>query len=625
MRRVLILLDDWTGEAKLRLRLIKRTLRIVWDAAGSWTVAWTVLLIVNGVVPAALVYLTKFLVDSLASVIEAGASWETASVVLGPALLMVGLVVVQRVLGSLTSWVGTAQSELVGDYVKEMIHRKSAAVEYGFYESPEYFDRLQQANSQASGRTLTLLRNLGTLLQSSVTFVSIGVVLAQYSVFVPLLLVLSTLPALYVVVRYNRFYHDWWKETTEKQRLANYFDAVLTTHAMAAEVRLLSLSAPFRKLYQALRERLREERIDIAKRQAIATLGATAIGLVVTGAAMVWMVWRALRGLATLGDLALFYQAFNQGQGLMRGLLSGAGQIYTDTLFLQHLFMFLDQGEEEEAPPGALPMPGGLHQGIEFEDVTFTYPGGSTPALDQFDIKIPAGKVVAVVGANGAGKSTLIKLLCRLYDPDEGQVTIDGVDLRQYSREELRENVSVLFQHPVRYQATAAENISMGEEDVPLEDVERASRHGGSHDFINRLPKRYDTKFGRLFEGGTELSGGEWQRVALSRAFLRPAPIVVLDEPTTYMDSWTEIEWMQRFRSLVKGRTALIITHRFTTAMQADLIYVMMEGQVTEMGTHKELLRLGGHYAESWWAQMQVEGEPVATGAPGSSLVDDGV
>lgn len=613
MRRVLTLLERWSGEAKLRLRLIGRTLGLVWNAAGSWTLVWAVLLVVSGVVPAALVYLTKFLVDSVASVIEAGASWETARVVLGPALVMVGLVVVQRVLGSLTSWVGTAQSELVGDYVKEMIHRKSAAVEYGFYESPEYFDRLQQANSQASGRTLTLLRNLGTLLQSGVTFVSIGFVLARYSVFVPLLLILSTLPALYVVVRYNRFYHDWWKETTEKQRLANYFDAVLTTHAMAAEVRLLSLSAPFRKLYQTLRERLREERIDIAKRQSLATLGATALGLVVTGGAMVWMVWRALLGLATLGDLALFYQAFNQGQSLMRNLLSGAGQIYTDTLFLQHLFSFLDQGEEEESPPDALPMPGGLQEGIEFEDVTFTYPGSSTPALNHFNIRIPAEKIVAVVGANGAGKSTLIKLLCRLYDPDEGRVTIDGTDLREYARAELRENISVLFQHPVRYQATAAENISMGEEDVPLPDIERASRHGGSHDFINRLPKRYDTKFGRLFEGGTELSGGEWQRVALSRAFLRPAPIVILDEPTTYMDSWTEVEWMRRFRGLVKGQTALIITHRFTTAMQADLIYVMMEGRVSEMGTHQELLRLGGHYAESWWAQMRVEEEPVAT------------
>ena len=342
------MLKGWITEVKLRLHLIGRTLRLVWDAAGSWTLAWIVLLVAGGIIPAALVYLTKLLVDSLASVVAAGATWETARVVLGPALVMVGLVIAQRVFGSLTSWIGTAQSELVGDYVKKLIHQKSAAVEYGFYESSEYFDRLQQANTQASSRTLTLLGNLGNLLQSGVTFISIGIVLIRYSALVPLLLILSTLPALYVVVRYNRYYHSWWKRTTEQQRLANYFDAVLTTHAMAAEVRLLSLGAPFRTMYQRLRKRLREDRLDIVKRQSIATLRATALGLFVTGAAMVWMVWRALRGLASLGDLALFYQAFNQGQGLMRSLLSGAGQIYTDTLFLQHLFTFLDQKEEEE-------------------------------------------------------------------------------------------------------------------------------------------------------------------------------------------------------------------------------------------------------------------------------------
>lgn len=620
-------LRELLHEAKARARLIGRTLRLVHGAAGLWMVLWAVLLIGNGLIPAALVYLTKYLVDSVAATVSAGATWENVQVILIPAAAMGGLLVLQRSLGGLTSWVSMAQSELVQDRVKELVHEKAAAVHYSFYESAGYFDRLQQANSQASGRTLGLIQNIGNLFQSAITFASIVVILLPYGLFIPLLLVLSTLPALYVVVHHNRRHHAWWERNTPLQRWAQYFDGIITHNLAAAEIRLLGVGPFLQAKYQHYRGRLRRERLQLAKEQALATLGASAVALVAVGGAMAWMVWQALRGMASLGDLALFYQAFNQGQSLMRTLLSGAGQIYSDTLFLDHLFTFLDQESEGSREPAEQqPFPPTLHQGIAFEGVTFRYPGTREPALRDFDMVVPAGKVVAVVGANGAGKSTLIKLLCRLYEPNEGCVLIDGVDIRRFSIARLRRNISVMFQYPVRYQATVAENISMGHEGAPEEEVREAGRNGGADGFIKRLPEEYDTQLGRLFEGGTELSGGEWQRIALSRAFLRQAPIVVLDEPTSYMDSWAEADWLKRFRRLVRGRTAVIITHRFTTAMQADLIYVMMEGAIVEAGTHEELLEQGGRYAESWRVQVRGVGvdEEVPPSGAGATPGGDG-
>lgn len=533
---------------------------------------------------------------------------------------MAGILLLQRVLGSLQEWVSAAQAELVGDHVKALIHARAAEADFAFYESSDYHDQLEQVNGQASGRTLQLLGNVGSIAQAAVTFASIAVILLAYAWWLPLVLILSALPALSVVVRYNRIYHDWWKSSTARRRLAQYYDLMLTLDTAAAEVRLFSLGRHFRGQYNALRKGLREERLRLLRRQVVARLGAASLVLIITGLTMGWVGLRALRGLATLGDLALFYQAFNQGQGLMSTLLGGMGQIYTNTLFLEHLFRFLEQQDTVADPAEPVPFPPVLREGVRFEGVTFTYPGSARPALDGFSLDIPAGKTVAIVGENGAGKSTFIKLLCRFYDPDAGRITVDGTDLRAFDRSDLRRHISVMFQFPMKYQMTASENIRLGDlHGTPTEeDVKAAATAGGAHHKIATLPQGYETLLGRWFESGVELSGGEWQRVALSRAFLRGAPLVVLDEPTSFMDSWAETEWLERFRRMVAGRSALLITHRFTTAMQADVIHVMDGGRVIESGTHGELLRRDGHYAASWRAQMmqaERQGNPEADGA----------
>ena len=610
--------ESWRRKAadvRVRASYVGMALRLIWSAASKWTALWFMLLAVQGLLPAATVYLTKWVVDSLAAAVSGDAP---LSLVVLPVALMAGVLLLQRVLGGINEWVSTAQGELVGDHVKALVHERAAEVDYGFYESSLYHDQLEQVNSQANGRVLQLLQNIGGLLQAAVTLVSISALLLQYSVWIPLILVASTLPAFFVVVRHNKKYHGWWEGATPRRRLAQYFDLMLTLDAAAAEVRINGTGSFFRESYLRLRTALREERLRLLRNQVLARLFATFLGLLATGAALAWVVLRAVRGLATLGDLALFYQAFNQGQALVGGLLQNVGQIYTNTLFLEHLFTFLDLENGISDPDTPQAFPKRIDEGVRFEDVTFTYPGSERPALEGFSLAIPAGKIVAIVGENGAGKSTFIKLLCRFYDPDSGRVTVDGRDLRAFAQADLRRRISVMFQFPMKYQMTAERNIRLGDLDreVGIDEVVAAAKGGGAHEAIARLPAGYDSLLGRWFESGSELSGGQWQRVALARAFFREAPLVILDEPTSSMDSWAENEWLDRFRRMVRGRTALIITHRFTTAMQADIIHVMEGGHVVESGTHDELLGLGGRYASSWKKQVRHEGSAAGDGIP---------
>lgn len=608
-----------------RAHHIARALALVWNIAPKLTVGWFLLLVVQGLIPGAIVVTTKWLVDSVAGAFGNGVAWGNIEPVVMPGLVMGALLVLQQGLGSVSGWLMSAMSEVIQDELKAVIHEKAASVDYGFYESSEYFDLLQQADSQASGRTLSLLRNLGTLGQNAITFTSIALILVTYSVWLPVVLVIGMVPALYVVARHQRIYHAWWKSVTRERRWASYLDILFIEPRFAAEMRLYQLGDHFQNEYRNVRKGLREERLRLLRNQSVASIYAVVQGLLVTAGIMLWMGWRALQGLATAGDLALFYQAVNQGQGIVRSFLNSAAQLYSDALFVEHLFRFLEIEPELEEIDEPTPLPDTLTSGIHFKNLTFQYPGGNEPALRDFSLHLPANKITAIVGANGAGKSTLIKLLCRFFDPQRGDITIDGTSIRTVTKQDLWRHISVLFQHPVHFQHTAYHNIALGDREAATpETVQAAARNAGAHEFIERLSNRYDAMLGRLFPDGHELSGGQWQRIALARAYLRRSPIILLDEPTNHVDSWAETEWLARFRELAAGRTALIITHRFTTAMQADVIHVMDEGRLLESGTHEELVARGGHYASSWSAQIREEQETRGDGtAEPPHLTDD--
>jgi ATP-binding cassette subfamily B protein len=607
-------------KALAHLPYLPRALVLVWRAASGWALIWALLLLVQGLLPVATVYLTRTLVDRLVAALNSRGDWASLRPALASMALMAGVLLAGEILRAAADWVRAMQSELVQDHITAQIHQKSATVDLAFFDMSEYYDRLELARAEAQRRPVALLEGLGSLVQHGITLLAMTVVIAQFSPWLPVALLLSTLPAFTVVSKFAFRQHEWSVLRKKDQRLARYYDWLVSGRDPAPELRLFELGDHFQSAYRAVRQRVRGEQLRLTKHQSLAQLAAGAAGLLISGGAMAWMVWRAVRGLATAGDLALLYQTFNQGLRLMRALLENIGHLYVDILFLGDLFEFLELKPQVVSPPHPAPALLSLREGIRFRQVTFRYAPGARPALKDFDLFLPAGRMAAIVGMNGAGKSTLIKLLCRFYDPEAGSIEIDGVDLRRMKLEDLRRLLTVLFQQPMHYHATVRENIAYGNLRArPGEgEIQEAAREAGVAGIVARLPRAYDTELGRAFGEGTELSVGEWQRLALARACVRRSPVIVLDEPTSSMDPWAELEWLRRFQQVSAGRTVILITHRFSTAILADRIHVMAEGGIVESGSHGELLARGGRYAEAWLAQQRADevSQPPVNGLP---------
>ena len=576
----------------------RRALALVWGAAGWWTVGWGVLLVGQGLIPAGQALFLRTLVNRLV----ASPRWDAIA---PPALGIAALWILGQLFSSALSWVRAVQAERVQDEVHRLIHVQALSLDLAFYDHPESYDQLHRAQVDAIAQPLALLESLGSLVQNGLGFLVLAGILWTYAGWLPLLLVFTAVPGLLMVGRHILKEHHWHLEHTIQERRARYLDWLITEQSAAAELRLFDLGPYHQRAFENVRAGLREGRLRLVRQGAVTELGA---GILAWGGSLVglgWMLHRTLAGRAGLGDLLLCFQAFQQCQILLRSLLEGAGKIYRSLLFVENLDDFLRL--KAAILPGRTAESGlPVTDSIRFEGVSFTYPGGFHRALDGFELEIPQGKVVALVGHNGAGKSTLIKLLCRFYDPDAGRILLDGVDLRELDPVVLRRQIAVLFQDPVHYHASVGENIAFGDIDAPADQARliKAAQDAGAMEPISRLQGGFEAMLGKWF-GGEELSGGEWQRIALARAFFRRASLIILDEPTSSMDSWAEQDWLGRFRTLTEGRTGLMITHRFTTAMRADIIHVLDKGRVVESGTHAELVALGGAYATSWTAQMR--------------------
>lgn len=580
----------------------RRALTLVWGAAGWWTVAWGVLLVGQGLIPAGQALLLRTLVNRIVGL----PGWVAIA---PPALGIAGLWVAGQIFSSALSWVRAVQAERVQDEVHRLIHVQALRLDLAFFDHPESYDQLYRAQVDAISQPLALLESLGSVVQNGLGFLVLAGILFTYAAWLPILLVSTAIPGLLMVASHILKEHRWHLEHTHEERRARYLDWLITDQGAAAELRLFDLGPYHRKAFESLRSSLREGKLRLVKHGAVTELGAGLLAWAGSLVGLGWMLHQTLAGAVKLGDLLLCFQAFQQCQILLRALLEGAGKIYRSLLFVENLDDFLKvESALLSGQAGEQGLP--VKDSIRFERISFTYPGGSHRALDEFDLEIPKGKVIALVGHNGAGKSTLIKLMCRFYDPDEGRILIDGVDLRSLDQEALRRRIAVLFQDPVHYHASVRENIAFGDiEGLGNQArVWEAARDAGALEPIERLEGGFEAILGKWF-GGAELSGGEWQRIALARAFFRQASLVILDEPTSSMDSWAEQDWLGRFRALTEGKTALMITHRFTTAMHADLIHVLDKGRVLESGTHKELVALGGAYANSWAAQMQEIGK----------------
>ena len=592
-------------QARTHLHVLPKTAHLLWDSAKGWTVAWAVALIVAGTLPILVIRLSKSLIDGLAHLSRTPFSGQTAKPVLILAALIVLFSLISELLQGGVEWLQAMQAELLEDRMSSLVQKKTSEVDLAFYETPSCHDLIYRAQDEARNRPASLLENIGSLVQNGVSLVLIGWLVATYSIWLVLVLAFSAIPAFLIIARYNLLTHQWRRETTVERRWIQYYDQKFASVSAAPEIRLFRLGIPFREAYQALRSVLRRQRLNLIQRQTRDRMLAALASLFIAGSAVAWMGWRLLHGAASLGDLTLFYQAFVGGGALVRILTGSLGQTFSSLLHLGDFFQFLNTRPAISDPSVPKAAPIGIFQNVRFENVSFQYPGVERFTLKDLNLSIPAGHIVAIVGPNGAGKSTLVKLLCRFYDPTGGRITVDGIDLREMTVEDVRSLSSVLFQLPMAYDATVKENIALGPIDSSGHTtLRRSAAAAGADEVIAHLPNGYETRLGKSFPEGNELSAGQWQRIAMARAFYRQAPLVLLDEPTSFMDPWAETDWFARLRNLAHDRTAMVVTHRFTIAKRADLIHVMNEGAVVESGTHEELLSRGGLYARSWEEQL---------------------
>ncbi|MBF0565881.1 MAG: ABC transporter ATP-binding protein [Nitrospirae bacterium] len=577
---------------------------MVWVAARKWTIGWCVLVVIQAALPVITIVLTRATIDHLTTFFTKQSAWNDSGLWFLSLAIVVAWLAGQAA-ASVMSIVRTNQTELVKDYLADKIHSQAASLDIEFYDNPLMFDLMHRVRNETQQPVL-LLEHGGLIVQNLITILGLSVILASYSLWLTLILLASIVPGLFFVSGFIRRELRWKVENTPKERRQSYYDVLLTERSSAPEMRMFDLCGHLRKKYQLLRKEFRQGRLALAIKGLKTELAAGLAGWAGITSGMGWMFVQTLRKNAKLGDLVLCFQTFQQGQAMIRSLVESASKIYLSLIYLEQLFTLLDMKHRGTIPGESIAMPVPLTEGIRFELVHFRYPNSDRNILNGLSFTVKAGELTTLVGLNGAGKSTIIKLLCRFYDPTAGSIMIDGIDLRQFAENDVRRSVSVLFQDFMFYHTTVAENIVMG--DVTAADdhvrTRRAAMGACADEVIARLSDGYDTEIGWFF-GGQNLSYGQWQRLALTRTLFKESPIILLDEPTSAMDPWTETLWLKRIRKWSAGHTVIIITHRFTTAMHADRVVLVQEGRVTEQGTHEQLLALNGLYAENWRTQYK--------------------
>jgi ATP-binding cassette subfamily B protein len=577
------------------LRNMPPVLRILWES-GRAVVSWGIgLRLIVAVLPFAVAKVAQYIINDIAGVLR-GTTLPSNFWI-----LVATEVVLNVFLGLITRAIDYSDSLLANrytQYVSVRVMEQAARLDLTTYEDPVFYDRLERARVQATDR-LAMIQQMGRLIQQVITTLVFSAALAWASPWLVLLLAAGVLPSFLGETHYAFLgYAKNFRQTPAKRQM-DYLRQVAGSREGAKEVKLFGLNKFFTERFQALAHQIYIEDVTLSRSKLIVGGLLGIIGTLGYYGAYVYVIWRTIRGAYNIGEFTFLTTAIQQASSNLQQVFSTTSGIADQALFLTDLIAFFDMKPTVQSKPNALSTPKVIRQGFEFRNVSFTYPGTERTVLKNFNLTLHPGERIALIGENGQGKTTVVKLITRLYDPTEGQILLDGVDLREYSIEDLHRHIGVIFQDFMRFEMTARENIAIGSVDRldQQAEIELAAHKSLADTVVRKLAGGYDQMLGRRFEGGVELSGGEWQKMALARAYLRDAQLLILDEPTAALDARSELEVFERFAELTAGKMALLISHRFSTVRMADRIVVVSGGRLIEEGTHQELMARNGLYA----------------------------
>jgi ATP-binding cassette subfamily B protein len=590
------------------LRNLPPFVGLVWRTSRALTAGALALRLVRAVLPVATLFVGKLIIDEVIARAQAPSrpdtlrAWIDAGLLdrlAGLVALEFGLAVLSDVFGRVVSLLESLLAERFTNETSIRLMEHAATLDLEDFEDSEMQDRLDRARRQASGR-MTLMGQLFGQGQDVVTIALFAVGLIAYAPWLIALLVVALVPAFLGEAHFNAQSYALAHRRTPERRELDYVRQTGASVETAKEVKIFALNAFLIERYRKLADDFYLANRALAMKRAGWGGALTALGTIGYYVAYAYLAWRTIGGAFTIGDLTFLAGSFRRLRTMLEGLLIGFSSLAGQALYLEDLFSFFEIRPEILSPPRPRPFPSPIREGFRFEDVGFAYPGAGKWAVRHLSFELRAGEVLALVGENGAGKTTLVKLLARLYDPDEGRILLDGHDLREHDLASLRANMGVIFQDFVRYHLTAADNIAVGriESREDRARIEAAARSSLADEVIRGLPAGYDQVIGKLFKSGVDLSGGEWQKIAIARAYMRDAQVLILDEPTASLDARAEFEVFRRFKELSHGKTAVLISHRFSSVRMADRILVLADGHAEALGTHEELLAQGGRYAE---------------------------